>query len=128
MFRGLIIYAVYVTTISAIVVTIAVAQDVPLETALGIFAIGVTGVLSIAVPVFALRHKPKRIKPRTDWQHLSADHVDRLPPTRAIAEIVAPQTTQTKEIDYARNVPQLPSPNVRLLRGFADHRDRHTAD
>ena len=126
MFRGLIIYAVYVASISAIVVTIAVAQDVPLETALGIFAIGVTGVLSIAVPVFALRHKPKRIKPRTDWQHLSADHVDRLPPTRAIAEIVAPP--QPKEIDYARNVPQLSSPNIRLLSGPTTHRDRHTAD
>ena len=31
-----------------------------------------------------------RPKSRGDWQHLSADHVDRLPTPCAVAEIVAP--------------------------------------
>ncbi len=38
--------------------------------------------------------RPSRRLRTDDWQHLSADHVDRLPPTRAIAEIVAPQQRQ----------------------------------
>lgn len=61
----------------------------PYDKALGMFAIGAIGVLSIAVPVLVVRLKPKR-QSRTDWQHLSADHVDRLPTPRAVAEIVAP--------------------------------------
>ena len=35
-----------------------------------------------------------RPKPRQSWQHLSADHVDRLPTPRAVAEIVAPTRPQ----------------------------------
>ena len=35
-----------------------------------------------------------RPKPRQSWQHLSADHVDRLPTPRAVAEIVAPRQVQ----------------------------------
>ena len=31
---------------------------------------------------------------RQSWQHLSADHVDRLPTPRAVAEIVAPRQVQ----------------------------------
>ena len=37
--------------------------------------------------------RPSR-QPRGDWQYLSADHVDRLPTPRAVAEIVAPRQVQ----------------------------------
>ena len=71
MFRGLLIYAF---AIGAIVAGIAVTQDVPLKTALGEFAIGVTAVLSVAIPVLVVRLKPKR-QPRQDWQHIGCDPV-----------------------------------------------------
>ena len=88
--KGLFIYA---ACVGLLVGGIAAGMDLPYDKALGMFAIGVIGVLSIAVPVLVVRLKPKR-QPRADWKHLSADHVDRLPTPRAVAEIVAPQQRQ----------------------------------
>ena len=52
-------------------------------------------VVPIATFAIALQlRKMMRPKSRGDWQHLSADHVDRLPTPRAVAEIVAPQVPQ----------------------------------
>ena len=52
-------------------------------------------VVPLATFAIALQlRKMMRPKSRTDWQHLSADHVDRLPTPRAVAEIVAPQQRQ----------------------------------
>ena len=47
---------------------------VPLDTALGVFAIGEVAVLSVAVPVLVARNLPKR-QPRQDWTHLGCDPV-----------------------------------------------------
>ena len=70
-FRGLLIYA---AAIGAIVAGIAVTMRVPLDTALGIFAIGVTAVLSVAGPVLIVRNLPKR-QPRQDVPHIGCDPV-----------------------------------------------------
>ena len=52
-------------------------------------------VVPLATFAFALQlRKMMRPKSRGDWQYLSADHVDRLPTPRAVAEIVAPQQRQ----------------------------------
>ena len=88
--KGLLIYA---ACVGLLVGGIAAGMDLPYDKALAAFAIGAIGVLSIAVPVLVVRLKPKR-QPRADWQHLSADHVDRLPTPRAVAEIVAPTRPQ----------------------------------
>ena len=88
--KGLFIYA---ACVGLLVGGIAAGMDLPYDKALGMFAIGVIGVLSIAVPVLVVRLKPKR-QSRGDWQRLSADHVDRLPTPRAVAEIVAPRQVQ----------------------------------
>ena len=46
-------------------------------------------VVPIATFAIALQlRKMMRPKPRQDWQHLSADHIDRLPTPRIIAEPV----------------------------------------
>ena len=50
-------------------------------------------VLTVVLGWRAVVNAP-RPKLRTDWQHLSADHVDRLPTPRAVAEIVAPTRPQ----------------------------------
>lgn len=71
MFKALLIYAL---TIGAIVAGIAVTMRVPLDTALGVFAIGEVAALSVAVPVLVVRLKPKR-QPRQDWQHIGCDPV-----------------------------------------------------
>jgi hypothetical protein len=52
-------------------------------------------VVPLATFAFALQlRKMMRPKSRGDWQHMSADHVDRLPTPHAVAEIVAPQQPQ----------------------------------
>ena len=52
-------------------------------------------VVPLATFAIALQlRKMMRPKRRADWQHLSADHVDRLPTPRAVAEIVAPTRPQ----------------------------------
>ena len=71
MFKALLIYAL---TIGAIVAGIAVTMRVPLDTALGVFAIGEVAALSVAVPVLVVRLQPKP-RQRGDVQRLSADHV-----------------------------------------------------
>ena len=88
--KGLLIYA---ACVGLLVGGISEGMDLPYDKALGMFAIGAIGVLSIAVPVLVVRLKPKR-QPRADWKHLSADHVDRSPTPRAVAEIVAPTRPQ----------------------------------
>jgi hypothetical protein len=84
---------IYAAGVGLLVGGIAAGMDLPYDKALGMYAIGVVGVLSIAVPVLVVRLKPKR-QARDDWQHLSADPVDRLPINRAVGEIVAPQQRQ----------------------------------
>ena len=52
-------------------------------------------VVPLATFAFALQlRKMMRHKSRQSWQHLSADHVDRLPTPRAVAEVVAPPQRQ----------------------------------
>ena len=63
-------------------------------------------VLAVVLGWRAVVNAPR--KPRhlhTDWQHLSADHVDQLPTPRAVAEIVAPQRPQ---IEAPRREIQVP--------------------
>ena len=52
-------------------------------------------VVPLATFAIALQlRKMMRPKRRQDWQHLSADHVDKLQAPRAVAEIVAPHHKQ----------------------------------
>ena len=70
-----------------------VATGAPLEAVAWLVLL--VEVVPLATFAFALQlRKMMRPNARQSWQHLSADHVDRLPPTRAIAEIVAPQQRQ----------------------------------
>ena len=122
MIRALLIFTVAMV---AFIVGGTVITQTPLEAVAWLVLL--VEVVPIATFAFALQlRKMMRPKTRQDWQHLSADHVDRLPTPRAVAEIVAPQTS--KEIDYARNVRQLPSQTVHLLAAPTDHRDRRAAD
>ena len=55
---------------------------------------GLVALIVIAV-VLGWRQVVNAPRPfRQSWQHLSADHVDRLPTPRAVAEIVAPTRPQ----------------------------------
>ena len=51
-------------------------------------------VLAVVLGWRAVVNAPRKSQHRDDWQHLSADHVDRLQTPRAVAEIVAPQQRQ----------------------------------
>lgn len=90
MIRALLIFTVAMV---AFIVGGTVITQTPLEAVAWLVLL--VEVVPIATFAFALQlRKMMRPKTRTDWQHLSADHVDRLPTPRAVAEIVAPQQRQ----------------------------------
>lgn len=90
MIRALLIFTVAMV---AFIVGGTVITQTPLEAVAWLVLL--VEVVPIATFAFALQlRKMMRPKTRQDWQHLSADHVDRLPTPRAVAEIVAPQHKQ----------------------------------
>ncbi len=90
MIRALLIFT---AAMVAFIVAGTIATQTPLATVAWLVLL--VEVVPIATFAFALQlRKMMRPRSRTDWQHLSADHVDRLPPTCAIAEIVAPTRPQ----------------------------------
>ena len=90
MIRALLIFTVAMV---AFIVGGTVITRTPLEAVAWLVLL--VEVVPLATFAIALQlRKMMRPKSRTDWQHLSADHVDRLPTPRAMAEIVAPQQRQ----------------------------------
>ena len=90
MIRALLIFT---AAMVAFIVAGTVATGAPLEAVAWLVLL--VEVVPIATFAIALQlRKMMRPKRRADWQHLSADHVDRLPTPRAVAEIVAPQQRQ----------------------------------
>ena len=90
MIRALLIFT---AAMVAFIVGGTVITQTPLEAVAWLVLL--VEVVPLATFAFALQlRKMMRHKPRTGWQHLSADHVDRLPTPRAVAEIVAPQQRQ----------------------------------
>ena len=77
MIKGFFIWACFVGVATS---AIAVSMAVPLDTALGVFSIGLLGVLSLLVPIIAWRARPRR-KPQSkpagsvEWTYLSNDPV-----------------------------------------------------
>ena len=86
MFRALLIFT---AAMVAFIVGGTVITQTPLEAVAWLVLL--VEVVPLATFAIALQlRKMMRPKLRTDWQHLGADHVDRLPTPRAVAEIVAP--------------------------------------
>lgn len=89
MIRALLIYAFAVT---AAIVAGTVALGVPLEW------VAWTVLLVEAVPLAtwggAMLIRRTMRQARQDWSHLTCDPVDRLPPQRVTAELVAPPQRQ----------------------------------
>lgn len=87
------ILLVYAAALTAFIVGGTVATGAPLEAVAWLVLL--VEVVPLATFAIAL-HLRKMMRPRSrqDWQHLSADHVDRLPTPRAVAEIVAPRQVQ----------------------------------
>ncbi len=90
MIRALLIFTVAMV---AFIVGGTVITQTPLEAVAWLVLL--VEVVPIATFAIALQlRKMMRPRSRQDWQHLSADHVDRLPTPRAVAEIVAPRQVQ----------------------------------
>ena len=90
MIRALLIFT---AAMVAFIVAGTVITQTPLEAVAWLVLL--VEVVPIATFAIALQlRKMMRPKLRTDWQYLSADHVDRLPTPRAVAEIVAPTRQQ----------------------------------
>ncbi len=86
MIRALLIFT---AAMVAFIVGGTIATGAPLEAVAWIVLL--VEVVPLATFAVALQlRKMMRSKSRGDWQHLSADHVDRLPTPCAVAEIVAP--------------------------------------
>ena len=90
MIRALLIFT---AAMVAFIVAGTVITNTPLEAVAWLVLL--VEVVPLATFAIALQlRKMMRPKRRQDWQHLSADHVDRLPTPRAVAEIVAPGPRQ----------------------------------
>ena len=90
MIRALLIFT---AAMVAFIVGGTVITQTPLEAVAWLVLL--VEVVPIATFAIALQlRKMMRPRSRQDWQHLSADHVDRLPTPRAVAEIVAPRQVQ----------------------------------
>lgn len=84
---------IYTAAMVAFIVGGTVITQTPLEAVAWLVLL--VEVVPLATFAIALQlRKMMRLKSRQDWQHLSADHVDKLPTPRAVAEIVASQQRQ----------------------------------
>jgi hypothetical protein len=122
MIRALLIY---VAALTAFIVAGTVATGTPLEAVAWLVLL--VEVVPLATLGGAMLVRRMMRKARQDWQHLGCDPVSRLPVTRAVGEIVAPQTT--KEIEHVTvDFPRISSAPVRAISAPPNHRERRAAD
>jgi hypothetical protein len=122
MIRVLLIYAAALT---AFIVAGTVITNTPLEAVAWLVLL--VEVVPLATWAGAMLIRRTMRKARADWQHIGCDPASRLPVTRAVGEIVAPQ--QTKEIEHVTvHQPRISSTPVGLLSAPSNHRERRAAD